>query len=131
MKRTLITRPPAPPKHLCTVARSTWKRVCDHLIAHGKLHDGDLTVVEAYASAFARLAALDAAIRQQPVLPDGKPHPCCAQSNVTASAVSKFGAMLGLGPVSRARNNSKEIEPEVDDPSDWGSVVRLPSKRRA
>jgi P27 family predicted phage terminase small subunit len=131
MKRVLITKSPSPPAHLCRIGKAVWKRTCDYLVARGLLHHGDLSTVEAHSAAFARLHALEAAIRTEPISADGKPHPCHSAANTTAATVTKLGSMLGLGPVTRGRlgAEARHVETPVDDESGWGSVVRLPRAR--
>jgi P27 family predicted phage terminase small subunit len=128
MHRALVTHPPSPPAHLCKVGRRIWTATCTYLVRRGLLHSGDLATVSAFCQVAARHRALELAVAQAPIGPDGKPHPATSAANGTAAAVAKLASMLGLGPVTRGRlgAEARKVEPEAeDDPTGWADVVRL------
>jgi P27 family predicted phage terminase small subunit len=117
---------PKPPSHLCPTGRAVWQQTVRYLASRGLLHDGDLATVEAYSIAFARMRALDAAIGTALVDATGKVHPALRSFNSTAATVTKLGAQLGLGPITRARLG--KVEEAEDDSGDWGDLLKLPAK---
>jgi len=134
IKHGPLTTAPAPPTHLHEDARAVWREVTLYLAERGVLHSGDLSTIEAYARAAARLRRLEDILDAEGLFTDnGRAHPGITSANTTAATVSKLGGNLGLAPVSRARL-AVSVQKGSDKPdahaTEWENVLGFKGKKR-
>lgn len=127
-KRALNTREPKPapkmptcPAHLCPTAKAEWKRLARQLYDLGILTNLDRAVLAAYAQAYGRWTFAERKLKETLLLvklPSGyiQQSPWLAIANKQLELMQKFGAELGLSPVTRTRISTCEPANE-DDPA--------------
>lgn len=113
-----LKRAPLPPSSLTGTARNEWKRVARILVERRHLTAADLGTLESYCVAIGmrdearqKLAAEGMTYKSSSGLL--KHHPACSILKAALDACARFGAELGLSPVSRSRVTA--LDSDADD----------------
>ena len=99
-----LTTAPAAPGYLSPVGKEVWKRACAYLLDRELLHSGDVSSLEAFSMAVARLRRIEDEMRDAPLFDDsGKPHAGLRAAETASATIAKLAAQLLLAPASRQR----------------------------
>lgn len=112
-----LKRVPSPPLSLTGDARNEWKRAARILVERRHLTAADLGALESYCIAIGMrndaqrtLAAVGTTYTSGTLI---KQHPACGILKDALSMCARFGAELGLSPVSRSRVTA--LDTDADD----------------
>jgi P27 family predicted phage terminase small subunit len=115
----LETSPP-PPKWLPKFAKTEWARVVPALVRARSLAQHELSTVESYCLAVARIRECEAVIQKQGltyVSPTGeskrRPETTIHKENIEAAR--RLAAELGITPASRSKNKGGATEDDNED----------------
>jgi P27 family predicted phage terminase small subunit len=111
-----LARVPSPPRWLSATAKGEWRRVLPGLIERRILTNGDMSMVESFCVAAARVREIEAQIQRSGG--DIDPRLFRMQDKAMTTA-RQIAAELGLTPVSRSRPSMRE-EADDDDSADLG-----------
>lgn len=112
-----LQRVPSPPSSLTGTARNEWKRVARILVERRHLTAADLGALESYCVAIgmrddARQTLTDFGSTTYTAGALIKQHPAVGILKSALDACARFGAELGLSPVSRSRVTTLDSDAE-------------------
>jgi P27 family predicted phage terminase small subunit len=115
-----LDKTPPPPTWLPKFAKAEWTRVVPALVRSRSLAAHELSTVESYCVAVARIRECEAVIQKQGltyVSPAGeskrRPESTLAKENIEAAR--RLAAELGITPASRSKNKGGAAEDDNED----------------